>query len=55
MTSKLCSKCGAYNDVKGSKVYECSECGLKIDRDVNGAKDISMRGFETIEIIPRMK
>lgn len=41
-TSKLCSCCGSYNNVEGSKVYECKTCKLKIDRDVNSARSIMM-------------
>jgi len=44
-TSKLCSNCGGYTDVEGSKEYKCNHCGILIDRDVNGAKNIAMRGF----------
>lgn len=45
LTSKICSKCGTYNDVKKDKVYKCRSCGLKIDRDINAAKNIAMRGL----------
>ena len=40
-TSKTCSWCG-HIDTKlgGKKVYCCSECGWKIDRDFNGAVNI---------------
>jgi IS605 OrfB family transposase len=41
-TSKICSKCGAYNDVEGSKIYECQKCKMKIDRDVNSCRNIKM-------------
>ncbi len=43
LTSKLCSGCGEYNDVGKSKIYEYSTCKLKIDRDINGAKNIGMK------------
>jgi len=46
LTSKLCSNCSAYNDVGSSKIYRCVHCGLIIDRDINGAINICMRGFE---------
>lgn len=39
-TSKLCSLCGDYNDVGKSKTYNCDNCKLTIDRDVNGARNI---------------
>ena len=41
-TSKLCSCCGNYNNVEGSKIYECKTCKSKIDRDVNSARSIMM-------------
>jgi len=44
-TSKFCSGCGAYNDVGRSKYYKCEECGRELDRDVNAAKNIAMRGL----------
>jgi putative transposase len=44
-TSQDCSGCG----VEGRKslavrVHECSACGLRIDRDLNAAKNIQARG-----------
>ena len=40
-TSKTCGNC---NNVKKeqnkSKVYNCSKCGIKVDRDINGAYNI---------------
>lgn len=39
-TSKACSDCGELNNVGASEIYKCSSCGLKIDRDYNGAKNI---------------
>jgi hypothetical protein len=44
-TSQYCSGCG----VEGRKslavrVHECSACGLRIDRDLNAAKNIQARG-----------
>jgi transposase len=43
-TSKLCSNCGNYNDkLKGEKVYDCSNCKLKLDRDVNACRNIMFK------------
>lgn len=37
-SSKICSKCGAYNDTLGSKkIFKCKCCGNTIDRDLNAA------------------
>ncbi len=52
LTSKLCSRCGEYNDVGSSKIYNCVSCGVCIDRDVNASKNIAMRGFYSEEEIP---
>jgi len=45
LTSKLCPICSTYNNVEGSKIYKCSFCNIKIDRDIVGSLNISMRGF----------
>ena len=42
-TSKTCTSCGTINDVAGKKTYSCSACNLKIDRDINGARNILLR------------
>jgi putative transposase len=43
-TSKTCSKCGYYNDTLGDKkIFECPECKIKMDRDVNGCRGIYMK------------
>lgn len=45
-TTKTCSLCGNINDnVGGSKVYRCtSNCNYIADRDVNGARNIFIKG-----------
>jgi transposase len=44
-TSKLCGNCGAYNNIGSSKTYNCSQCDYVADRDVNGARNILIRGI----------
>lgn len=44
-TSKTCSNCNNIYDVGKSEVYLCPKCGMKIDRDINGAKNIYLRGL----------
>ena len=46
-TSKCCCRCGNYKkELKGEKIYECKKCGLKIDRDMNGAINIGILSYE---------
>jgi len=43
-TSKTCTKCGEQNKNLGSsKHFKCSKCGLEIDRDINGARNIYLK------------
>jgi transposase len=44
-TSQICSSCD-HKDSKSrsGKHFECTECGFKIDADINGAKNILTRG-----------
>ena len=50
-TSKTCSCCGSLNNKLGSsKVFKCPTCGVVMDRDANGAKNIFLRNFEALGI-----
>ncbi len=43
-TSKTCGKCGKLNEKLGSKKeFECGGCGVKIDRDYSGARNILIK------------
>jgi len=43
-TSKICSNCGNYNDkLKGEKIYNCENCQLTIDRDINACRNIMIK------------
>jgi putative transposase len=43
-TSKTCGKCGyILNDLGGKKVFKCPVCGLEIDRDYNGVRNVYLR------------
>lgn len=47
MTSKMCSNCGNIKkDLGGKKIYECEKCKIVIDRDVNGARNIYIKGIK---------
>lgn len=47
-SSQICSKCGnidkSMKDIRKRK-YECSECGLEIDRDINASINIEYEGI----------
>ncbi len=43
-TSKTCCNCGwIHRDLRGRKFFMCEDCGLVVDRDVNGAINIYLR------------
>ena len=42
-TSKTCTKCGELNNVGSKKEYKCDNCSCRIDRDLNGARNIFIR------------
>jgi putative transposase len=45
-TSQICSKCGEYVEKSlRVRIHRCPECGLKVDRDLNGAINILRRGL----------
>lgn len=45
-TSQLCSNCGELDkSARQGEIYQCKSCGLLIDADTNGAKNILHRGI----------
>jgi|GraSoiStandDraft_51_1057287.scaffolds.fasta_scaffold647892_2 putative transposase len=49
-TSKTCSACGWINrNLGGQKVFRCRDCKWVVDRDVNGARGIFLRGILFLE------
>jgi len=45
-TSKTCGSCGALNNkLGGSETFKCGSCDFKIDRDVNGARNILLKNM----------
>lgn len=43
-TSKTCTNCGKVKDNLGKNtIYNCDECKLKIERDINGARNILLK------------
>ena len=45
-TSKTCTECGKLNNVNGREKYSCQDCGLSIDRDVNGSRNIMIKSMK---------
>ncbi len=45
-TSKTCSGCGSVHEslTLKDRVFECGQCGLSLDRDLNAARNIRERG-----------
>src|SRR4051794_5957972 len=49
-TSKTCSACGWVNQsLGGQNVFRCQNCKWIVDRDVNGARGIFLRGLLFLE------
>ena len=45
-TSQTCGVCGKLNKkLGGSKTFNCPSCDIKIDRDINGARNILIKYF----------
>ena len=49
-TSKTCTRCGTIKaKLGGAKTFHCSSCALRIDRDINGARNIYIRSVHEAE------
>ena len=45
-TSKMCTFCTQYDKNLGKKrIYKCSNCNVKLDRDIVGSRNITMKGM----------
>ena len=45
-SSKTCSRCGADNDSRAKRKYECADCGLRADWGVNAALNLYHKVIE---------
>ena len=51
-TSKTCSYCGNIKDnLRDAKIYNCNLCGITIDRDVNGSRNIYLKSINDNQIV----
>ena len=51
-TSQDCSKCGhRVKKALSERIYECSNCGIVLDRDVNAARNILHRAVVSSEVL----
>jgi putative transposase len=47
-TSKTCGNCGKINPIGSKKIMKCS-CGISIDRDLNGARNVFLKNYPSVE------
>jgi len=55
-TSKTCGCCGQLHEkLGGSKTFRCPHCGVVMDRDMNGARNILLRYLTLNRAAPHMR
>jgi transposase len=50
-TTKTCGACGALMNVGKSKVFQCTECSYKEDRDAHGARNILLKHLTQFRVV----
>ena len=55
-TSKTCGCCGQLHEkLGGSKTFRCPHCGVVMDRDMNGARNILLRYLTLNRVVPHLR
>lgn len=49
-TTKTCTVCAKFNFVGGCKTFYCGSCGLQLNRDVNGARNILLKSMKNMRL-----
>lgn len=48
-TSKTCTRCGFIkHNLQGAEVFRCNACGLRIDRDIGGGRNIALKNYAAL-------
>ena len=51
-SSQYCSSCGHQQKMPlNRRTYNCPECGMKMDRDLNAAKNLYLYGKENVTVL----
>ena len=48
-TSRTCCSCGFLNPKSSNKTFECNRCKYKIDRDINGSRNIMIKTLSILQ------
>ena len=55
-TSKTCGHCGKLHEkLGGNKTFKCPYCDIRMDRDMNGARNILLRYLTLNRVAPYMR
>lgn len=49
LTTKTCTRCGVLkHNIKNKEVFKCGNCGLRIDRDIAGGRNIALKNYAAL-------